>query len=382
MGFGISVRSCRRVWQLEALALSVLVGPSYAQPTPLVRDSAGIRIIEHATLPLASLAFRIEEAPQLIFGGLKADTTQEFGSTASFSLGRLSDGRVVLADRDNIKFFDRAGKFLQRVGRRGTGPGEFNSISQICVTGRDSIMVIENGLGRLHLLGPNGQHVRTGNIMPRGTVVADACFSDGSFVVQGAARPNPNSTLPVERARSEDAIRVVWLADRSGSGRDTVGQFAASPTGVATVLSVVVQDSTLVVGNGSAPSFDVRSKDGRIIRIVRWQARREFVEPRASNPVGTPAANAPIPFYAGIRVDDEGRVWIRSHSASARPNEYTVFSAGGMLLGRVMLPELRAAESQPSLMGFHNGEALLLWKDTSTGAVHLSSHRLLAARSI
>ena len=59
----------------------------------------------------------------------------------------------------DIKKFDRTGKFLGLIGRKGQGPGEFQSPTTMSVVG-DKIIIYDSGNMRLSCLGLDGSFIK------------------------------------------------------------------------------------------------------------------------------------------------------------------------------------------------------------------------------
>ncbi len=72
---------------------------------------------------------------------------------------RLADGRVVVANGKplELRLFDAAGKFVNRIGRKGQGPGEYQGMLAILPSHGDSVMVYDRGNGRLNLFLASGK---------------------------------------------------------------------------------------------------------------------------------------------------------------------------------------------------------------------------------
>ncbi|SHK85492.1 6-bladed beta-propeller [Rhodothermus profundi] len=86
------------------------------------------------------------------------------GQGPEYFLGRVvyatfdPKGRLVVVDWDNgeVRFFDRAGRFLFKVGRKGLGPGEFDQPIYVAFDSRGWLYVMEEGRPRLHRYRPEG----------------------------------------------------------------------------------------------------------------------------------------------------------------------------------------------------------------------------------
>jgi hypothetical protein len=76
----------------------------------------------------------------MVFGD--ADGPGSFG-TITGAFARMSDGTMIIAEVNQVPVaFDRTGKYLRRLGRRGKGPGEFDGyVGQIRVQRGDTLMI-------------------------------------------------------------------------------------------------------------------------------------------------------------------------------------------------------------------------------------------------
>ena len=114
---------------------------SSAVPTTTVGDSAGIAIVTSAA-PRFPVRYRVDSAPVLDLGA-SGDPADEFSGTI-IAL-KLHDGRIAVANQgtSEVRFFDAAGKRLQSVGRKGSGPGEFEQIASFNQGTGDSLLVFD-----------------------------------------------------------------------------------------------------------------------------------------------------------------------------------------------------------------------------------------------
>ena len=63
------------------------------------------------------------------------------------------EGNVIVADsrNDRIQVFTSSGVFITKFGSKGTGPGEFDRPSGICISPEGLIIVVDFGNNRVQM---------------------------------------------------------------------------------------------------------------------------------------------------------------------------------------------------------------------------------------
>lgn len=357
--------------------LIVLLIATAARAEAQARDSAGIRLVAlrlPATLPRAP--FTLREMPSLVLGDSSGDPMQEFSDVPAAV--RLSDGTIVVVNRatNELRFFDRTGRFLRTAGRRGQGPGEFTNIAAFALLPGDSLMVQDWSTSRVAVFTARGTLARTFRLgpaprRPRGALVG--AFPDQTLLGAGSdylteAEPPPGvftltQTLftftpagnPVRELGSMLERQFLFVALLSG--RDVARYVLPfGPLG-----TIRVWRDTYLTGDGG--SFEVReyARDGRLFRILRAdhagpgiteadkaaekQRLLAFYGQRTTSP-GFERFWAQVPWqerlpaFRRFEVDPEGRLWIETfESASAPERTWIVFDADRRLLGFVAVPK-------------------------------------------
>ncbi len=127
--FGWVRRPTLRSWtSLGAVALALLLvgADAVAAQAPVVRDSAGVRIVENDPSVLDGRApWRIGPEPLLRIG--EQDGAQAYLFHAVQGSTVLPDGTIAVTDGAsyNVRLFDSSGAHLRTIGRLGQGPEEF-----------------------------------------------------------------------------------------------------------------------------------------------------------------------------------------------------------------------------------------------------------------
>ena len=192
-----------------------------------VRDSAGVTIVETAA---PTTTWRLSPEPELKIGVIDGDEAYQFSSVAF--AGRLSDGSVVVADRQSceIRFFDQTGRHTSTVGRCGAGPGEFRTFSDVFLAG-DSLHVYDGNNRRLSLIGPTGLLVAEQRAQDNPAFAVPGLgrslvgiATDNRMVIAMPPEVNPPSTQN-SFVYGRDTV-VIVISSRRGASVDTIARVA------------------------------------------------------------------------------------------------------------------------------------------------------------
>jgi hypothetical protein len=369
---------------------------------PVVRDSAGIRIVENLLPPAGSTrSFAIDPVPLLDIGSADGSASTTFNRIAGIRL--RSDGGLIVADEGEgeVRAFDVAGTLRWSAGRRGDGPGEYRTIGGIGIGPADSIWVWDFGLRRFTILDRDGRVARLlGLDAPLSAVGAAGRLADGTFVLQ-----------------------EYWTASSSGPGlhRDpaAIVRFATDASRLDTVALLPGREAFLSVENGrgvmATPLFarrtvvaargdgifagdqeryEIRTYDsaGTLRMLIREAGqdlsisdeaarglieemlvdvppqerseRRAFLE-SMDRPPGRPA-------FGALLVTDSLSLWVADWmQASDRASTWTVFGKDGILRGRVVMPD------GLDVLDVRGDRVAGVWRD-DLGVEHVRVHRLMS----
>ena len=134
----------------------------------VVRDSAGVQIVENFGMPLWPGGPGWEFTEVLRIGALDGPPEYQFGNITGIQV--LSDGRIVIVDAMayNVRFFSPDGVHERTVGRKGGGPGELGSGGHGLLKGPgDTLIVGDGGASRMHVFSPDGSYLETFSRLPK-----------------------------------------------------------------------------------------------------------------------------------------------------------------------------------------------------------------------
>lgn len=336
--------------------------------------SSAIAMVTAAAQPAAPRVRLVEE--------LRLDaTTEDFPSVTRVFVG--PDGRIVVpinADM-HLRVYDTSGKKIGVVGRRGSGPGEFNSVSLVGWAA-DTMWVGDVRQYRTSFFAPDLTLLRTTAWSQSPTPINDAerlgyfypaaILPDGSAIGEGLIMPTGTErgpsrgsatvrrsssgalTLLARRPPDEEAPWMMWV-----SGLGQLVPFALQPQRVfdarrfaeLTAPIPTSQDGTFNVTVISTTGDTVYSRRypfrGVLIpRAAKDSAAASFLGRRTEGPADTPrrfqamAHERMSSWYIPVEtimLGHDRTVWIGMRpAAEGRP--YLVLNAAGDPVGTVTVP--------------------------------------------
>lgn len=366
---------------LLVLPLGVLAGcgGEAEDSGAIVRDSAGIRIVENrAPVWAPGEEWRLSAEPGVQIGMVEgAPNYQLFRVNGA---RRLQDGRTVVANggTQELRFYDPSGRHLLSAGRQGSGPGEFRALTRMDLHPSDSIVVYDSGNRRVSLFDYEGRYARSFALEPpEGRSIPEpvGVLGDGSVLARLNALVGPQDVREGLQ-RSSSLYARYTLA---GGLADTIGSFQGAESYLVTTVSggrvvrlevfllpfgrnptVAAGIESLYFGGGDSYEIAGYAVDGSLRRLVRLdrpnlpvtpedierltQERLQAVtdaERRAS--LERRYAEMPypqfMPAYQRILPDAEENLWVENYR---RPGDvvprWSVFDVGGRFLGDVVMP--------------------------------------------
>lgn len=374
------------------LAIAVAAGGCGAagdENATVIRDSAGIAIVEHAPGSPAP-AWSLGE-PALALGSAGADEAYELFQPLHAL--RLEDGRVVVANHgtEELRFFAPDGTHLRTVGRKGGGPGEFRDLWGLARLPGDSLAAWDWTARRLTIYDEHGEFARIV------TPVGDFGFAprllgtlDRTFVVIPGF--NPGAIFASGGGLRRDAAVLLRFDADDGALADSLGphptgeryvrmgdgQFWMAPVQLGQAEHIRVGPDGVVVGDDRTGEIRAHDAAGRLVRIIRAgepgrpvtsahlaryrerhlaDADQDRLEENRRRLDETPAAQT-LPAFTDLFVDRLGRFWVEHFDGDYDgPDRWTVLDPEGRPLGALELP--------PRMRPLDAGEDYLLayWKD-------------------
>ncbi|HSR14783.1 MAG TPA: hypothetical protein VLL51_03480, partial [Gemmatimonadales bacterium] len=375
-----------RLTLVAILLPAAACGGERGAAVPTVRDSAGITIVENAgTVWAEGRGWTVADTPTVSIGGLEGEAAADMSGI--IGVVRLSDDRLAVANGagPDIRFFDPAGAHLRTSGRKGSGPGEFQTLAGLFGFDGDSLLAADMLTRRMAVLAPDGSAAREFTLGGAGGMqvgeqsvslaIPVGAFPDGS--VLGMAQAFRINQAPAGAYR-DTAAYVVFGPD--GAVRDTAIRMpgiemeqvtmnfmgreftAPQPVPLGRITTLAVRSGTIAAARNDRYEIEVHSADGALVRLVRVamaprpvtdadQAahRKEQLNVLANAP-GMGAVPEPLkqqlrarieqvkypatyPYVQEMRYDPDGNLWVGEvQPAGTTVRVYAVFDTTGALL--------------------------------------------------
>lgn len=363
----------------------------------VVRDSAGVAIVEHGEADWAAGAsWTIPDSPAVAIGAATAEEPYQLFRVTDAERG--SDGRIYVLNSGSgeVRIFDADGRFLGRMGRTGSGPGEFRYPVRLWLLPGDSVMVHDASFGPRVVFAPDGTVARVESVdraavmalLGEGRATEDVrALADGSLVV--AAWVVGSDLRPTEGQLFRPAFELLLIprdlthATSLGNGGG-IEQMWVNVGGQRDNITALFSPHYQIAAGGSPPRIAIGNGDVYDIRLYAADGTLAQVIRRSSAPAAVAAADREgrtaeylafaesrgrleqtrrllaalpeqqfLPAHEELFVDDGGNVWVQEYRApSHATSRWTVYDREGSIAGTF--------ETLRDLQFMHIGDDFLL----------------------
>ena len=341
--------NCRKLFRVVCF-ISLVLATAFAvqqKPYPVVTETKDdVKTVTNPDYPRDGrfVAKLTEEMSCGEEGGPEAGVLNK-----PFRLDTDPQGNVYVMDfgDTNIKIYDREGRFLRAIGRKGQGPGEFGGMVFFSLMTDGRLGVLDFVQHRVIIIATDGQYI-TGFPLDGffGTMAIDG--RDRLFLGKRGAVKEPDQ-LSTE-LQEVPYITSIFRTDASGKElvhlTDFLGESIAmkamgggtvvSSGGLHTIVWNVSREGKLYGGYNLDYRIDVFGEDGK----------KEFTFGRKFTPIKNPrykglaGQKKILPAYRTIITDEEGSLWVEiTQDEDAKGILYDVFSGDGTYCKQVAIDQ-------------------------------------------
>jgi hypothetical protein len=262
------------------------------------------------------------------------------------------DENIVTMDNEEgcIRIFDKTGQLIRRFGRKGQGPGEFQSVSYLSVIEGDKICVVDRANHRLSHFTQDGKclkEVKLGEYWDVYRIKADSQgFLYANFVMWKPTENEVGFTVDLMKF-DPDFEPVMTMGSLEDSSRRREVIMIEKRFGYD-----VRSDDVLVWGINTEYVLNFVDPEGNVIRKVvkeyepekiteedrKWHYKLQFGDRKLPPDVKFKYPRHYYP-YAYLFCDDEGRIYVRTYQKTGQGEIYfDVFDSEGRYIARFTRP--------------------------------------------
>jgi len=251
--------------------------------------------------------------------------------------------RIFVSDRRGfyIKVFDKFGKYVKTIGRKGQGPGEFSQISSIQITPRNELMVYERNGFKLTFFSLDGDYIRT--VLLKGIQ---------AFWVRENSKGNYfESSVEFQGQYNTNTFRVATEVKEYGSDFTFIKTIAKDKFRNANVplrhdmLARFPSFDLLICGYKDSYELHFINLEGEIVRkVIKDYSPIEVSEEEKIRRKLPESSELPkhFPAFQDFSVDEEGRIYVQLFERQMDGDKfyYDVFDPKSRYISRIRLNAL------------------------------------------
>ena len=318
---------------------------------PVVRDSAGVRIVEYVGTPEHEATFALSPEPVYRHGPGPGDYL--FGRIWTGVL--FADGRAAIYDAGNseIVVLSPDGTGHELLARSGQGPGEIGMLQSMLTVGTDSLLVEDFGNARFTLFG-NGAVARSISLRENRQLSQElralGIGASGQLLMSSGSyrRGFPEAwlsghmvLLDLDALVADTVASYDWVPFRPPDD-DPENPFSHAGW-------VAAAGGRFVYGRSDTPEIVWRDPDGTVSQLLRWEPDWTYPaeehwqifeeDMRATLPAINPQLQTdeaieeliqgalagyrvepdqPLPLFGAFFGDGQGRLWLPEFAVAAR----------------------------------------------------------------
>lgn len=177
----------------------------------------GIEVIKNPAEPLyGEIYFELEEDLSI---GNDEDENYLFYGNYDMAVDKFGNIYVVDGGHDRIQIFDKGGKFIRSIGRRGQGPGEFQSPLDVFVSDQNGEIYVPDFRIAIKVFTLDGNYLRS---IPLENYNRSYCVSPGGTVI---AETNKYIFEGNDRGRIRKIFASLRFLDGTDGSETTIASF-------------------------------------------------------------------------------------------------------------------------------------------------------------
>jgi len=356
-----------------------------------IEQKNGVQIVNNPEMPFYG-TLELEVEKDLSIGNEEDD---DYLFHRAYGIGVDSHRNIYVIDAGNFRIqkYNSSGDYLQTIGKKGQGPGEFDRMQSFYIDNENNIYV--SGGMRIQKFNDDGKFEKS---IPLTSQIYDFCISPDDFIygiVYSSTKEGRIRRLIKVNMEGKEVKEIAQFADTKVVSRKSEGRTAAflihhnynnnlslTPFQYRGLIYAFSTDYTLFHLNSNGElDFIINKKEpyhpiSKREKEKTVQGIKEKISDRNQkwpDDVIEEACQFPSnrPFFSDITVDNKGRIYVRkvrSVLEESETNEFDVFSADGYYLYKTEI------DFRPYLI--KDGFVYQMKSDDEAGTVKLIRYRV------
>jgi hypothetical protein len=323
------------------LILSALV---HAQKKPAwkgkVEVEDGVKVIKNPEKPLyGEIKLDLVEDLQI---GNENDDNYIFGQIIDIEID--DEGSIYVADLRlaRIQKYDKNGCFLQTIGKKGRGPGEYEAPWGILFHRPSNCLYVRDWMN-VKKYDKDGKYISQWSL--RNSLTKFSVDGDGD--IWGVLRifGGQLDTMHTFEKLGQDGKTFIEIASfpyhryvKRGAG----GSFATITTGYEFDLRFrKVDDSTFWYGYSNKYELNAVNKEGKLLFKIEKEEKKDPITAEERREQGVPDLPEYKPYFYDLATDDMGRIYVfksNFHATEEKVKFYDIYSKDGYFLYKAFHP--------------------------------------------
>jgi len=360
----MKIRIISIILSLSVSILLVSFGGQKAEWQGKIETEGGIKVIKNPAEPLyGEMKLELEEDLSI---GNEEDENYLFYRAGDIQVD--TEGNIYVLDSGNhrLQVFDKDGKYLRTIGKRGQGPGEFNTPTCLRLDDKTgNIYVVDNMLRKIIIFDKEGKYIDKD--IPLVEILSDFCLNSdrsiwGKFLLPGLdSRFIKKVTLTgkVEKTLVEIPYyvnRILLSSSKVGNTKYGVGHFFTHGYEYDLFLSQI-DNHTFIYGYSKEYELIAIDETGKVLLKIRkdeppvriTNSERDRITDRIKGNIMMRGHLVPDisikfpdykPHFYSIITDDKSRIYVRKNPVSRESgtnHEYDVFNKEGRYIYKIHL---------------------------------------------
>ena len=312
--------------------------------TGKIEEEDGIEVIYNPEEPLyGEIDLELEE-DLVIGGGEEFDENYNFRRISSMEVD--DEGNILVLDYSDcrIQKYDKEGKYLRTIGRKGEGPGEFQRPFRSYLAPDGKLYV--NELRKLHVFNENQEYIRS--IILESPLRSFGVTKEGNIMGYTSTRSEEEMTIDIalidpEGKRTKTIASYPDQGVMIQRGNITVGTTPPYSPGL---FFCPVDENLGIYGFSAEYMLFQTDASGEIIRRIEKEERRqptskdeesEYIKKLwdRQREVGGKISEGDIrklhtfaeykPYFTNIIMDDEGNLFLPKPKSVLHPEDFTYY---------------------------------------------------------